>query len=374
MMRPRIDRMNGLDDIAPAEWNALAGAQHPFTSWQYLHALEASGSANSATGWEPAHRVARDSSGPCAALPLYRKSHSYGEFVFDFAWADACHRVGLAYYPKLLTAIPFTPVTGPRLLGRDADALIPAVIEQMREEGMLSWHVLFPAADECDTWQQHGFLQRLGTRFAWRDRGFGDFEGFLASLKQKRRKEIRRERRQVEEAGVRFRTLTAAALDTESMDRVYACYARTYYLRGQDPYLSRDFFHRLAEAMNDAVVVFCGFRNEEMIAAAICLRDEKTLYGRWWGTLNDLPGLHFEACYYQGIAFCLEHGLTRYDPGVQGEHKLARGFAPEITTSMHRFNHPGLEAAVREALQHEAPMIRAYARECEQRLPFKSDT
>jgi len=372
MAEPQTETAGGLGATAPAEWNALAGAAHPFTSYSYLHALELSGSANAATGWEPAHLLAHRDNMLSGALPLYRKFHSFGEFVFDWSWAEACQRAGISYYPKLLTAIPFTPVAGPRLLGDCATQLIGAGLEMMQREDILSWHVLFPEEREHAMWKEHAFLPRMNTRFVWTDSGYGNFDGFLAALKQKRRKEIRRERRQVAEAGVHFRVLHGSGIDEHALDAIYRCYASTYHLRGQMPYLTREFFSLLARDMPDALVIFLGERNDETLAAAICLRDTETLYGRWWGTLADLPGLHFEACYYQGIAFCLEHGLTRYDPGVQGEHKLARGFAPEATWSLHRFNHPGLESAVRAALVRETSMIENYITECRQHLPFRN--
>ena len=362
--------MNGLGAVDPAAWNALAGTDHPFTRYEYLHALEASASAVATTGWEPAHLCAMTGDRLSGALPLYRKQHSFGEFVFDFAWADACERAGLAYYPKLLTAVPFTPVDGPRLLG-EHDGLVEAGLERMREEGILSWHVLFPRAGEMPHWQQHDFVPRMTTRFVWTDAGYGDFDGFLAALKQKRRKEIRRERRQVTSADVHFRVLHGKDIDAGQLDDIYRCYARTYMLRGQFPYLTPQFLALLARAMPDALVVFAAYRDDEMIAAAICLRDAQTLHGRWWGTIHDLPGLHFEACYYQGIEYCLRHGLSRYDPGVQGEHKVARGFAPEPAWSLHRFSHPGLERAVRAAISRETPMIEHYLEECRQHLPFR---
>ena len=371
MTEPNIVTMNGLDDVAPAEWNSLAGANHPFTSHAYLHALEHSGSANTSTGWESAHQLAFNGGALDAALPLYRKHHSFGEFFFDFAWADACHRAGLNYYPKLLTAIPFTPVTGPRLLGAHADELIAAGLELMQKESILSWHVLFPQQEEHERWKRHDFLPRMNTRFVWSDADYGDFDGFLAALKQKRRKEIRRERRQVETAGMRFRVLHGDDLDTNLLDQIYRCYARTYHLRGQPPYLTAEFFSEIASSMSDRLVVFFGEHNGTALAAAICLRDAHPLYGRWWGTLADLPGLHFEACYYQGIAYCLENGLTRYDPGIQGEHKIARGFAPEPTWSLHRFNHRGLASAVRAALARETAMLESYIEDCRRHLPFR---
>ncbi len=372
MAEPNIVTMNGLGGIAPAAWNALAGADHPFVTHAYLHALESSESADATTGWEPVHQVASDGDRLTGALPLYRKHHSFGEFVFDFAWADACHRAGLAYYPKLLTAIPFTPVDGPRLLGTHADALIDAGLSMMQEENLLSWHILFPRAEEHERWMAHGFMPRMTTRFAWTNDGHDDFEGFLGALKQKRRKEIRRERRQVADAGVQFRVMHGRDLDDATLDAIYRCYARTYHLRGQLPYLTPRFFRLLAQAMPDAFVVFAGERDDEVLAAAICLRDAQSLYGRWWGTHEDLPGLHFEACYYQGIDYCLENGLARYDPGIQGEHKIARGFAPEPSWSLHRFNHPGLESAVRAALARETPMIEHYMATCREHLPFRN--
>lgn len=362
-----------LADIAPDEWNVLSGAKHPFVSHAYLHALEASGSANADTGWVPAHLVVRDAQHLAAALPLYRKHHSWGEFVFDFTWANACQQAGLRYYPKLLTAVPFTPVTGPRLLGDKPEELIAAGLETMRAGQHLSWHVLFPECDERAIWKAHGFLPRLDVRFTWRDRHFRDFEGYLAALKQKRRKEIRRERRQVHDAGVHFEVLHGRDLGDEVLGNIYHCYARTYYLRGQRPYLTPECFRLLATALPNELVIFHGTRNSATIAVAICVRSAQTLYGRWWGALAELPGLHFEACYYQGIMYCLAHGLTRYDPGTQGEHKLARGFAPEPAWSLHRFNHEGLEAAVRNALLQETPMMQAYIEDCRRHLPFRKD-
>lgn len=371
MTEPQARIADGFDGIAPAGWQSLAGAAHPFVSYPWLHALEASCSASAETGWDAAHLVAYDNGTLAAALPLYRKQHSFGEFVFDWSWADACQRAGLPYYPKLLTAVPFTPVTGPRLLGKHPGTLIEAGLEEMRRGGHLTWHVLFPADNEHELWTSHGFLPRMTTRFVWHDNDYGDFDGFLAALKQKRRKETRRERRQVADAGVTFRILHGDDLDDATLVDIYRCYARTYHLRGQHPYLSFDFFQRLAQSMPHALVVFLAEQNGERVAAAICIRDETTLYGRWWGALVELPGLHFEACYYQGIDYCLARGLARYDPGIQGEHKIARGFAPESAWSMHRFNHPGLENAVREALARETPMLQAYLRECEHHLPFR---
>lgn len=368
-----VTGQSSLADIASEEWNALSGAKHHFISHAYLHALEASASADIHTGWEPAHLLVRDGQRLSAALPLYRKHHSWGEFVFDFAWANACHQAGLRYYPKLLTAVPFTPVTGPRLLGNKPEELIAAGLDLMQAGQHLSWHVLFPDIDEHEIWKAHRFLPRLDVRFIWSDRSFTDFEGYLAALKQKRRKEIRRERRQVQDAGVHFEVLHGRNLDDQMLTDIYRCYSRTYYLRGQRPYLAPEFFQMLAAALPDDLVVFHGKRDDETIAAAICIRDAQTLYGRWWGTLADLPGLHFEACYYQGIMYCLAHGLTRYDPGTQGEHKLARGFAPEAAWSMHRFNHSGLETAVRNALAQETPMMQAYIDDCRHRLPFRQD-
>ncbi len=370
LVQPR----SSLAGIAAASWNALAGADHPFVSHAYLHALEASNSAVAETGWEAAHLLAEHDGALRAALPLYRKHHSWGEFVFDFAWADACHRAGLAYYPKFLTAVPFTPVAGPRLLGNDAETLIEAGLELMAAEDVLTWHVLFPDEAEHELWRAYGFLPRMDVRFIWRDRGFGDFDGFLAALNHKRRKEIGRERRRVKDAGIRFRTLTGHDLDDETLTALYRCYASTYHLRGRHPYLTAQFFRLLAGQLPETLVVFAAERDGEMIAAAICMRDHDTLYGRWWGALEDVPGLHFEACYYQGIAYCLEQGLTRYDPGTQGEHKLARGFAPEPAWSMHRLAHPGLEAAVRDALKHETALVQAYIDDCRAHLPYRRDT
>lgn len=379
MPEPHISiAASGMADCVPAEWNALCNTSQPFISHEFLLAMETSGSVAHSTGWEPCHLLARDNGALAGALPLYRKYHSFGEFVFDWAWADACQRAGIAYYPKLLTASPYSPVTGQRLLGKHAEALIETGKAEAERSGHVSWHVLFPKVSELETWQEAGFLIREDCQFQWFDAGeeggYGDFEGFLAALKSKRRKEIRRERRQVDESGLKMETVTGKNMTAADLDAIYRCYATAYAIRGQAPYLTYEFFRLFAAAHPELLVVFAARHGDEIIAAAICLRDDEALYGRHWGSRVDVPGLHFEACYYQGIEYCLEHGLNRFEPGTQGEHKISRGFEPVPVYSAHWLRHPGLRDTIQDFLARETPMIRRYRQDARALLPFRQET
>ncbi|MDX1454883.1 MAG: GNAT family N-acetyltransferase [Gammaproteobacteria bacterium] len=365
-----VQCVSALSSFSAHEWNALSGSQ-PFLQHGFLDAQEHSQSVAPESGWEPHHLALRDKGKLIGALPLYRKYHSYGEFVFDWGWADACQRAGIAYYPKLLSAVPFTPVTGPRLLGHQADALIEAGKREAERGQHVSWHVLFPARDELALWRAHDFMVREDCQFQWFDRDYGDFDGFLGALKSRRRKEIRRERRQVHEAGVTLRTLAGEDLDPDTLSQVYGCYTAAYAIRGQQPYLRPGFFRAIVKTQPDSIVVFAAFRDGHMVAAAICFRDDECLYGRHWGSLVDIPGLHFEACYYQGIAYCLDQGLGRFEPGTQGEHKISRGFEPVPVYSAHYIRHPGLRDAIADFLQRETPVIADYRERAAELLPYK---
>lgn len=377
MSKPHFTQLAGMAALSSAAWDALLPATNPFVSHAFLAAMESSGSVAPDTGWEPCHVAEFSGDELQSAMPLYRKHHSFGEFVFDWAWADACRQAGIAYYPKLVTAAPYSPVTGPRLLGEHPEQLIETAKTIAAEEQRVSWHVLFPDDRDRRYLEEAGLLLRKDVQFQWFDDGenggYGDFEGFLGAMKSKRRKEIRRERRQLNEAGVRFRHITGRELDEATLQRVYACYASTYQVRGQLPYLTPDFFRHYAAAAPDSLVVFIASRNDRDIACAICLRDEETLYGRYWGSLEYVPGLHFEACYYQGIEYCLQHGLVRFEPGTQGEHKISRGFRPVSVWSAHWIRHPGLRAAVADFLARETPMVDRYITDAATLLPFRQD-
>jgi len=366
-----------IDDISPAEWDALAG-DDPFLRHAFLAAMEHSGSACAESGWLPLHLTYRDDAGRLAgALPLYLKSHSYGEFVFDWAWADAYQRHGLRYYPKLLSAVPFSPVPGPRLLvakTADRTAVAAALLDETRalakQFKASSIHCLFPLEAELPDWNGAGFLTRRDTQFHWHNRGYQDFEGFLKEFTADKRKKVHRERRRIAEAGIEMRMLAGGELDAALMDAMYRFYLATYEKRGRTAYLTREFFEELRRTMPEALRVCFAFLRGEPVAAAICLQGGDTLYGRHWGSDQEFHSLHFEACYYQGIEYCIRSGLRHFNPGTQGEHKISRGFEPTYTWSVHWLARPEFQAAIDEYLRREQHHVDAYLRETEAHLPF----
>lgn len=337
----------------------------------FLNALETSGCVGAGTGWLPVHLSLTDAAGKLAgAMPLYLKSHSYGEFVFDWAWADAYRRHGLDYYPKLLTAAPFSPVTGPRLLGAPY-ALAEAAVGLVESTGLSSLHALFVTEAEAQALTDRGWLARTDCQFQWRNRGYRDFDDFLETFTAAKRKKVLRERRRVREAGVEFRVLDGGTLDAPLLDAVYKFYCMTYLERGRRPYLNREFFTTLAATMGRELIVILACHGGEPVAAAICLSDGHALYGRHWGCDRHFHSLHFETCYYQGIEYCLDHGLGRFEPGTQGEHKLARGFEPVLTRSMHWIPDPDFRTAIAEYLARERSLIDAYRDDARRHLPFR---
>ncbi|WP_420427068.1 GNAT family N-acetyltransferase [Algiphilus sp.] len=353
---------HAIRDIPAAQWDALFDAGYPFTRHAFLAALEDSGSVAADSGWEPEHVALYDDSGRlCAAAPHYRKHHSYGEFVFDFQWADAAYRIGCEYYPKGLCAIPFTPSGGPRLGARDATskaALARALHHNGAMCGLSSEHILFAQPDDAEALGKAGFLLREDVQFHFRNRGYASFDDYLAALSSAKRKKIRRERRRVqEEAGVHFRVVPGDALDDAAWARIYALYAHTYHVRGQSPYLREAFWQQYGRAPGTPVRVVLGERDDEIIACALCVQGADALYGRHWGCADDIHSLHFETCYYQGIAYCIEQGLSRFDAGTQGGHKLMRGFEPVLTYSLHWLAEPRLHQAVEDFLRRERAAV-----------------
>ncbi len=369
-----------MEEISPAAWNALELRGCPFLRHEFLRAAESSGSAVPETGWTAAHVVAERNGVLAGAMPLYVKTHSWGEFVFDFAWARAYEQHGLAYYPKLVAASPFTPATGPRLLvrpGEDAmivrSALLDAAGQLMEEIGASSLHALFVEEDERDMLSGHGFAARLDCQFHWQNRGFATFDDFLGTFTAEKRKKARRERRRVAESGIRFREVHGGDLATDAglLEAVYALHARTFAERGNPPYFTLAFFQDLAAALPDALMVKLALLGEEPVACAVFLRGEDTLYGRYWGAAGDFHSLHFETCYYQGIDYCIREGLERFEPGTQGEHKIARGFVPTPVWSMHRISHPAFAAAIRDYLARERAHVSAYIEAVKGHVPFR---
>ncbi len=369
--------------IGADEWNALAAAgagrarAQPFVRHEFFDALERAGCVGAGTGWHPHHLLLRDRAGaPAALVPLFRKSHSYGEYVFDWAWADAYRRGGLRYYPKWVGAVPFTPVPGTRLAARDADArraAAEALLACARGSGLSSLHVLFPLDDEAGVLHDLGLLLRHGVQFHWCNAGYGDFDAFLATLAQPKRKKIRAERRRVAEAGVRIRRLHGRAVGAADWAFFARCYEGTYAAHASTPYLNLEFFERIGETMPEHLTVLVAERDGRPIASALLVHDEERLYGRYWGAIEHVPLLHFELCYYQAIEIAIERGLRVVEGGAQGEHKLARGFEPVATTSAHWLAEPAFADAVERFLEREDGWIDRYLDELRERSPYREE-
>jgi predicted N-acyltransferase len=351
--------------LPAAEWDACAG-DNPFVRHAFLAALEDSGSVSAETGWLPQHLAIADSDGRLlGCVPLYLKSHSYGEYVFDWGWADAYERAGGRYYPKLQASVPFTPVTGPRLLVRPdaeraavADALITGMLALARRHDVSSLHVTFPTADEWHRLGEAGFLQRVGIQYHWENRGYQSFDEFLAGLASRKRKAIRRERREVAESGLHIRTLTGGDIRPLHWDAFYRFYLATSDKKWGPSYLTRDFFHKLGETMAERVVLVLAELGSEPVAGALNLMGGGVLYGRNWGSIGRFRFLHFEACYYQAIEFAIRHGLERVEAGAQGEHKIQRGYLPAETYSSHWIRDSGFRDAVADFLERERAGLR----------------
>lgn len=372
-MEYRTSVLSSLSDVSPSAWDGLA-AGNPFLSHAFLHALHESGSATADTGWQPQFLAIHAGDELVAAMPLYVKSHSYGEYVFDWAWADAYHRNGIEYYPKLLSAIPFTPVTGPRLMARDAQAraaLLAFLCEQQQVAGMSSTHVLYPPQEEAEQLHDAGFMLRAGVQFHWLNQGYADFEQFLQTLEHKKRKNIRAERRKVQEAGITMRQLRGTEAGEADWRFFHRCYCNTYAEHRSSPYLNLDFWLRLARTMPQHLLLVLAERDGQPVAASLVVHTKDTLYGRYWGAMEHIPCLHFEAAYYQPIEFCIANGIQTFEGGAQGEHKMARGFLPQKTWSAHWLAHPAFSDAVERFLERETGGIDDYLSELNERTPFR---
>ena len=382
-MNYRTHIVSSLSDIGQEAWDGLLALQdqpNPFLSWAFLHALHESGSATPDTGWQPQFIALYEDDGGggerlAAALPLYVKGHSYGEYVFDWAWADAYARNGLEYYPKLLAAVPFTPVSGPRLLARDpaARAALVEVLRAVQQDSdVSSTHILFPPEEQARQLEDAGYLLRSGVQFHWENAGYASFDDFLATLEQKKRKNIRAERRKVREAGVTLRRVRGGDARDEDWRLFVRCYRQTYAEHHSTPYLNLDFFRRIGREMPQNLLLVIAERAGQPIAASLVVHDDTTLYGRYWGALEHVPCLHFETAYYQPLEFCIEQGIQVFEGGAQGEHKMARGFLPTRTWSAHWLKHPAFSDAVERFLERESGGIEEYIDELNDRSPFKA--
>lgn len=375
-----LEVVSDITTIDAESWDACAGDDNPFVGHAFLSALEESGSASRDSGWLPHHMVARDAQGVLiGAVPLYLKGHSWGEYVFDHAWAHAYEQAGGRYYPKLQAAVPFTPVTGPRLLARPGPG--QAAIQRMLADGLktlaehagvITLHVTFPTKDEYRLLGEAGYLRRTGIQFHWHNRGYADFDDFLSALSSRKRKNIRKERARVAEQGFTMRALTGDALTSVVWDRFHHFYLDTVDRKWGAAYLRRSFFELLGERLGDKVVLMGAFEGDTMVAAALNLVGGRALYGRNWGAESDFPFLHFETCYYQAIDFAIAHGLDRVEAGAQGPHKISRGYEPVTTYSAHWIRDAGLESAVARYLDQERHEIDAERALLEQHSPFRT--
>lgn len=374
---------SSISEISPKLWSRLFDSENPFVQHAFLLAMEESGCVTAATGWQPRHMILMENDKPLAAIPLYEKTDSYGEFVFDWGWAEAYQRYGLNYYPKLVTAIPFSPVAGPRVgVSPDTDpamvfpALLNALHQLAEQHDYSSWHLLFPGKKLqnalMELKEEGAFLHREAVQFHWYNRAYHQFDDFLATLRSSRRKNVKRERRKVAEQGISLERKTGTDITDGEWQGFFECYMDTYRKRsGHDGYLNRDFFNRLRNTMASQLMLVVARHGGEIAACSLFLFDHRRLYGRYWGALRDFSCLHFETCFYQGIEFCIENGLQEFDPGTQGEHKLMRGFEPVKSASYHWIADGRFRSAIAGFLHQEKRSTEQYKRQAESFLPYK---
>lgn len=374
----RVTTIDSLQAVDAAEWNRLVDPDFPFLRHEFLLAAETSGSVVPATGWQPCHLLLRSADGELvAALPLYEKTHSWGEFVFDWAWANAYQQAGLDYYPKLVSAAPFTPAGSPRVLcgteepGPAAAALLDAAIALAKDRSLSSFHVQFPAQAELPALQRAGLRLRKDCQFHWHNHGYRDFDEFLARFSSRKRKKARQDRRRVQDQGISFRRLHGRDLDAALLATVYRLISITFLQRGALPYLNERFFETISRALPEQLLVVLAELDGRPIAAAVFYVGKSRLFGRYWGSSGDYDALHFETCYYQGIEYCIDHGLQVFEPGTQGEHKVSRGFVPVTTWSAHWLAHDAFFDAVSRYLDEERTHIERYIDAVEAHSPYR---
>jgi predicted N-acyltransferase len=372
--------LSSIDAVPAAQWNALSGTDCPFLRHEFLAALEHNGCVGGATGWTPAHLALFDAGQLIAAAPVYRKTHSWGEFVFDFSWAQAYDRNGLNYYPKLLCAVPFSPVNSARLLLDPGwpqqpllDQVIDALVARCTAQQLSSVHALFIGAAERAAFAGKDWLLRSDVQFHWHNAGYPDFDAYLATFRSEKRKQMKRERRRCAEAGVHFITVHGGEMTAAQLRFTYEAHARTFHLHGHEPYLNLACFTEIAHTLGDALMVKLALQGDTPVAAAVFLKSTDVLYGRYWGASGDFHSLHFEACYHQGIDYCIEHGLQRFEPGTQGEHKVVRGFVPSQTWSAHYIADARFRHAIGDFLAREQGAVQAYAGEIAAHSPFRRE-
>lgn len=369
---------NSIADIAADDWNRLCGTEYPFLRHEFLNLAEQTRCVSKEQGWTPRHLSISEHGRLRAAMPLYEKSHSWGEFVFDWAWANAYEQAGLSYYPKLVSAVPFTPAPSCRLLLADADdseaagQLIEGAVDLAMHSECSSLHLLFPTADEIVLLESAGLLTRKDCQFHWQNRGYHTFDDFLATFTAAKRKKAKRDRRRAQESGIRFRRLRGNEMDDSHWSIVHALISRTFLQRGSLPYFNEEFFRSVSRQLPDNILVILAEKDAHAVAAAVFFDSERILYGRYWGSNGHYDALHFETCYYQGIEYCIDTGKQVFEPGTQGEHKISRGFSPVTTWSAHWLAHPEFADAISKYLDHESRHVERYMEAVDSRSPYKS--
>lgn len=374
MSEKEFSLVDSLLEIPKSEWAALAG-DNPTLDYRFLNALHGTGCASTMSGWTPRFLLMKEQGELKGAMPLYLKTHSKGEYVFDHGWADAFHRHGVPYYPKLLSAVPFTPVTGNRLLAHtteDRILLARVALQVAQQMGTSSLHVLFPSDEDRQALVDAGYMLREGVQFHWENQGYADLEAFLATMKMEKRKKLRQDRRRVFDAGITFEHLAGSAITTEVLRFFYSCYVSTYQAHHSMPYLSLAFFQCLLADMPDSLMIVLAKRGDTPVAVALNLVGGSVMYGRYWGTQEFVSGLHFEACYVQSIEYCIKHGIASFEGGAQGVHKMSRGLVPTPTWSAHWIADERFADAIADFLAQETASMNEYIDELSEHVPFKA--
>ena len=376
----KVSLINRINAISRDDWNKITGIEYPFIRHEFLHALEKSSCVSEETGWMPQHCLVYDRDELIALMPMYRKTHSHGEYVFDFEWANAYRQHGLSYYPKWLTAIPFTPCEGERLFvktGMDKEIILEAILNHITEnaerENISSWHCLYPTSAETELFKSADLCIREGVQFRWMNKGYRDFKDYLDSFNSKKRKNLLRERRYIRDQGIVLKQIHGKDITEQQLDVFFQFYQLTYLKRGNPPYLNIEFFKEIALTMPEQLLLILAIKDNTYVGTAFSLLGEESYYGRYWGCYEEYHSLHFEACYYQGLEYCINNQLTRFDSGAQGEHKIARGFEPVTTYSAHWLSDPEFAAAIKGFTKREASLMEKYRSNAAELLPFKND-
>jgi predicted N-acyltransferase len=371
--------LDSITQVPADSWNMLVGSEYPFLQHEFLYALEKSGCTSAQSGWKPKHLLLKNNAGKLLALmPLYLKNNSMGEYVFDWSWADAYYQHGIEYYPKFVTAIPFTPSAGPRICidpNSNKQEILAAIVTGVQQEALSlqasSWHILFPEKELSDSLLTLSLAQRDGCQYQWFNKSYADFDSFLQTFSSRKRKNLKKERNKIKENNIQFEWLNGNEVSPEQWQLFYKFYQNTYLIRGRSAYLNLPFFLEISRLMPEKILLVLAKKDDAYIAGALSFKDDSTLYGRYWGCDEEWQFLHFETCYYQGIEYCIKHKLQKFDSGAQGEHKIQRGFEPVLTYSNHWISHPQFSAAINQFIKEEKNHLSQYQVLAEKHLPFK---